>query len=105
MTSEQKPTVNPDLGVINKMAPAKEAPKSSEIKMEKVEGSSQIHSIGHSGRILRVQFHPGDIYEYGNVSEETFQQVKKGAGYDGSVGKAFNALIKKNPQLHPYRKL
>lgn len=63
--------------------------------------SSTIAAMGHHGNQMRVKFHSGDVYEYGNISKELFDSI-----FDNkeSVGKAFNA-VRKNPHLYPYRKV
>lgn len=108
--TDTKP-VNPDAGVLNQMAPA--APKKPEVKpeakplefkFEKVEGSSQIDSLAHAGNQMRVKFHSGDVYEYGNITPELYNTIRSG-GTKGSVGKTFNDLVKSEPRLHPYAKI
>jgi len=65
--------------------------------------SSQIAAVGYNAktRQMRVRFlHQGSLYEYDNVSQETFDQLVSA----GSVGSAFHNLIKNNSS-HPYKRI
>ena len=63
--------------------------------------SSNIASLGHneSAKILRVSFKNGRKYEYENVSKDIFETLLDAE----SVGKAFNALIKSQPEAYPFK--
>lgn len=50
--------------------------------------SSNVCSIAHKGTVLHVKFRHGGIYEYLNVSQEQFEELK-GAE---SVGKHLNSM-------------
>jgi KTSC domain len=70
------------------------------MKRQEVE-SSQIKSIGHNGAsTLEVEFHgKGDktsVYQYKEVPASVFNQIISA----DSIGKAFIALVKKNPEYN-----
>lgn len=52
--------------------------------------SSNIRSVGWEGGTLRVRFNNGRTYEYSNVSEGLFENLKAA----DSVGQYFNAYVK-----------
>ena len=54
--------------------------------------SSNIRSIGYNrgNQILEIEFHSGSVYQYFDVTEETWQGLMNA----GSHGKYFNAYIK-----------
>jgi len=57
--------------------------------------SSMIASIGYdqTSGTVEVEFRPnGQVWQYYDVPEITYNEVRSG----GSLGKAFNALIKKH---------
>ena len=72
------------------------------IEMISVE-SSQISKMGHDpvSKVMRVEFHGGSVYEYQNVTAETFTQILEAP----SIGKEFNFLIKKNAIAYPYQRV
>lgn len=63
--------------------------------------SSTIAYMGHKGNQMRVMFHSGEVYEYGNISKELFDSIFNNKV---SVGKAFNA-VRKDKHLYPFRKI
>jgi hypothetical protein len=69
------------------------------MKRQEVE-SSQIKSIGHNGAsTLEVEFHgkgTPSIYQYKEVPASVFNQIISA----DSIGKAFIALVKKNPEYN-----
>jgi hypothetical protein len=65
--------------------------------------SSNIQSVGYDpeNSVLVVQFTEGRQYEYSNVTVEVFERLATA----GSIGQAFNEVIRSNPRLYPYRKV
>lgn len=63
--------------------------------------SSNIHAMAHEGTTMQVQFNSGDIYEYTNVNVSVFADIVNAP----SVGSRFNALVKRNPEMYPFRRL
>jgi hypothetical protein len=72
----------------------------SKIEMIQV-SSSNIHAIGYDPerKTLVVRFAAGKTYEYQNVTAEIYKQLTQ----SGSVGSAFNELIRSNPHQYPYK--
>jgi hypothetical protein len=52
-------------------------------------------------RELRVVFTSGKVHSYLNVPHQVFEQVLYGEGYGGSVGAAYNALVRGNLDYAP----
>lgn len=73
------------------------------MEMIKVE-SSQIEKMGHDAatNTMVVEFKGGSTYSYENVGSDMFHLIVHDTI---SVGKAFNARIKKFPALYPYKKV
>lgn len=71
-------------------------------QMTKVE-SSQIDSMGHDPihNVMQVAFKNGGVYSYSNVPETVYRDILTAE----SVGKAFNATVKKNPSEYPFTKV
>lgn len=65
--------------------------------------SSNIDAIGYEPetQVLKVRFHTGITYAYGNVSHQQFTTLINAE----SVGKSFNQLIKSRPDAHPFTRL
>ena len=63
--------------------------------------SSTIRSLGHEGAIMEVEFRNLSVYRYEQVAANTFTSILTAE----SVGEAFDAIIKKNPQQYPFRKI
>lgn len=65
--------------------------------------SSTIAEWGHdaTSNLLKVNFKGGAVYDYQNVTAEHFKQLNDAE----SKGKAFNALIKKDPTAFPYTRV
>ena len=65
--------------------------------------SSTIAAMGHDAdhSVMTVQFKNGSTYEYQNVEAPLFDRIM-GAE---SVGKAFDAEIKKQSGKHPFTKV
>lgn len=55
--------------------------------------SSLIHSAGHNGLRMRVQFHNGAVYEYAGFPLKLYNEMME----SDSVGKHFNANKGKYP--------
>lgn len=68
------------------------------MEMIKIEGSSQIESVGFWGEKLFVKFLRGGLYGYDGVPEEVFNDLLNAE----SKGKFFSANIK---NVFPYKKL
>lgn len=68
-----------------------------------IENSSNIQTIGYcpASRILLVRFNSGDLYEYLGVDEVNAAHIAFGE----SVGKEFNARVKKFPEKFPFKKV
>lgn len=69
-------------------------------KWKKVE-SSNIDALAHESDRLLVRFHNGGVYEYENVDQTIYQELVEAE----SVGSTFHQLIRKFPELYPYKKL
>lgn len=65
--------------------------------------SSNIAALSYAAgaKLLCVKFISGTIYEYANVEQEVAEQLQNAP----SVGSAFSCLIKKHPDVYPFRKL
>lgn len=65
--------------------------------------SSQISAMGHDAahKVMTVQFKNGSTYEYQNVDEALYNKIMSA----DSVGKAFDAEIKKQAGAHPFSKV
>ena len=63
--------------------------------------SSTIISLGLQGTEMEVEFRNYNLYRYSHVPAEVFQAILTAE----SVGRAFDAIIKKNPQQYPFRKV
>jgi hypothetical protein len=63
--------------------------------------SSNIESLAHDANAMYVRFKGGAIYQYENVSRETYESVRDA----DSVGGAFHKLIKSNAAAYPFKKL
>lgn len=65
--------------------------------------SSQIRSIGFDAcrSKMDVEFKPGSIYRYSNVSQEVFDTFMKAE----SKGRFFGQVIKSNPEKYPFTKI
>jgi hypothetical protein len=66
--------------------------------------SSQIQSYAYDAQSLKLNIvfvKNGDEYQYSNVDKKTFEDVTQAE----SIGKAFSAIIKKNPSAYPYIKV
>jgi hypothetical protein len=61
--------------------------------MRKAVRSSTIASVGYDveGRLLEVEFHSGDVYQYQAVPPNVYDALMRAA----SVGKTFDALVKR----------
>ncbi len=76
----------------------------SEVKALTPVESSNIEAMGHDPitNVMTVKFKgTGDVYDYQNVNKETYLNIFNAK----SVGSAFNASIKKFPQLYPFTKV
>lgn len=65
--------------------------------------SSQVAAIGHDPRRneMKVKFHSGGTYLYGNVTTAEFEALRKAE----SVGSHFSMTFKKDPVKYPYSKV
>lgn len=65
--------------------------------------SSTIAAIGHDANhnVMTVQFKSGAVYEYQNVDAKVYGVILNAP----SVGKAFDAEVKKQPGKCPYTKV
>ena len=65
--------------------------------------SSQIRSIGFDAcrSKMDVEFKPGSIYRYSNVSQEVFDTFMKSE----SKGRFFGQIIKSDPGKYPFKKI
>lgn len=65
--------------------------------------SSTISAMGHDevSKTMKVEFKNGSVYQYQNVEGELFSSI---VGAE-SVGKAFDAKIKKQAANHPFTKV
>lgn len=65
--------------------------------------SSTIAAMGHdeTHNVMTVQFKNGSLYEYQNVDKSTYGVILNAP----SVGKAFDAEIKKQPGKYPFQKV
>lgn len=65
--------------------------------------SSQIKSVGYDEtlRFLEIEFNTGAVYVYKNVDQSKYDALLKAE----SVGKYFNAEIKKDSVNHPFIKV
>lgn len=61
--------------------------------------SSQIKAMGHSGEVMRIEFHSGAEWEYIPVTHEEFKNLL----HAPSVGKAFNSF--KRSHAHSERRV
>lgn len=59
------------------------------------------HNEDHDKPVMFVQFKNGGTYRYENVPVATFKEIVEAE----SVGKVFNALVKKFPDAYPFTKV
>jgi hypothetical protein len=60
--------------------------------------SSNIEALAHEGTTLGVIFKNGNEYHYTGVERSVYEIIRDGT----SVGKAFNTLVKAQPDRYPF---
>jgi len=63
--------------------------------------SSNIDAIAHQHDKLFVRFRSGAEYVYDGVTKDTFREIVEAE----SIGSRFHHLVKKHPDIHPFKRL